>query len=319
MRSAGEHQREIGLGATELPARRRGRRPRRRYGRVELVGEPGAHPHRRFPCTLSHCCTILRTVAPAEVIALFGPTGVGKTDVAIALAQRLREVGESPVAVSADALQVYVGLETLTGAADARERAQLEHRLISFLPVNATFSAGQYAELAHAEIDGLLGRRPPPDRRRRHRPVPPGRAHRAQPAPRPRRGRARALDRRARGARSGRAARRPGPPRPVGRRDDRADRPPADRARPGAARQRRARAAHRRIGAVDRRHPPQHAARRAWSWTASSSTSASTRASTRCSPTACRRRSGGRAAPARRTPRARRWASRTCSAATSSR
>jgi tRNA dimethylallyltransferase len=101
-------------------------------------------------------------VPPADVIALFGPTGVGKTDVAIALAQRLREVGESPVAVSADALQVYIGLETLTGAAGPRERAQLEHRLISFLPVNATFSAGQYAELAHAEIDGLLsgGRRP---------------------------------------------------------------------------------------------------------------------------------------------------------------
>jgi tRNA dimethylallyltransferase len=66
------------------------------------------------------------------------------------------------VAVSADALQVYVGLETLTGAAATGERAQLEHRLLSFLPVDATFSAGQYAELAHAEIDGLLdgGRRP---------------------------------------------------------------------------------------------------------------------------------------------------------------
>jgi tRNA dimethylallyltransferase len=101
-------------------------------------------------------------VARTEVIALFGPTGVGKTDVAIALAQRLRQVGECPVAVSADALQVYIGLETLTGAAAPHERAQLEHRLLSFLPVNATFSAGQYAELAHAEIDGLLagGRRP---------------------------------------------------------------------------------------------------------------------------------------------------------------
>jgi tRNA dimethylallyltransferase len=98
----------------------------------------------------------------AEIVALFGPTGIGKTEVAIALADRLRARGERPVAVSADALQVYAGLETLTGAASAAERAQLEHRLISFLPLDATFSAGQYAELAHAEIDGLLaeGRRP---------------------------------------------------------------------------------------------------------------------------------------------------------------
>jgi tRNA dimethylallyltransferase len=97
-----------------------------------------------------------------RVIALFGPTGIGKTAVAIATAAKLRARGEDPVAVSADALQVYAGLETLTGAATAAERAELEHRLISFLPVDASFSAGQYAELAHAEIDELLasGRRP---------------------------------------------------------------------------------------------------------------------------------------------------------------
>jgi tRNA dimethylallyltransferase len=101
-------------------------------------------------------------VSHEDVIALFGPTGVGKTAVAIALAARLHELGQRPVAVSADALQVYSGLETLTGAANSRERAQLEHRLLSFLPVDASFSAGQYAELAHAEIDGLLaeGARP---------------------------------------------------------------------------------------------------------------------------------------------------------------
>jgi tRNA dimethylallyltransferase len=99
---------------------------------------------------------------PPEVIAVFGPTGVGKTAVAIALADQLRARGESPVAVSADALQVYAGMEILTGAAGSEQRARLEHRLLSFLPVDATFSAGHYAELAHSEIDDLLaaGRRP---------------------------------------------------------------------------------------------------------------------------------------------------------------
>jgi tRNA dimethylallyltransferase len=95
-------------------------------------------------------------MAHKEVIAVFGPTGIGKTAVAIELAERLRGLGHAPVSVSADALQVYAGLETLTGAATAAERARLEHRLISFLPVDATFSAGQYAELAHAEIDELV-------------------------------------------------------------------------------------------------------------------------------------------------------------------
>jgi tRNA dimethylallyltransferase len=91
-----------------------------------------------------------------RVIALFGPTGVGKTDIAVALARLLRAAGERPVAVSADALQVYAGLEILTGVAGPAQRRELEHRLVSFVPVDHRFSVAQYAELAHAEIDALL-------------------------------------------------------------------------------------------------------------------------------------------------------------------
>ena len=92
----------------------------------------------------------------ANVIALFGPTGVGKTAVAIALAALLRGRGEDAVAVSADALQLYAGLEVLTGAADASERERLEHRLVGVLPVTESCSAGRYAQMAHAEIDAAL-------------------------------------------------------------------------------------------------------------------------------------------------------------------
>lgn len=97
-----------------------------------------------------------------NVVAIFGPTGVGKTGVAIALAEKLRERGEDPVAINCDALQVYEGLETLTGAATAAERARLEHRLLGFVAVTEDFSVGDYMPLAHGEVDAALaaGRRP---------------------------------------------------------------------------------------------------------------------------------------------------------------
>ena len=97
-----------------------------------------------------------------KILALFGPTAVGKTGVAIAVAERLRERGEDPVAVNCDSIQVYRGLEVLSGAADAEQQEQLEHRLLSFVDPSEEFSAGRYAELAHAEVDSLLaeGRRP---------------------------------------------------------------------------------------------------------------------------------------------------------------
>ena len=200
-------------------------------------------------------------MAAADLIALFGPTGVGKTEVAIELAGLLRARGERPVAVSADALQVYAGLETLTGAAGPAQRAALEHRLLSFLPVDAVFSVGQYAELAHAEIDGVLaagGRpvvvggtglylraaltdlslRPPPPEGVRERWI----------AELERRG-PEALH-----ARAGRA-------RAVGGGADRPHRPPADRARAGAVRRRASSSpptANRSCG------PPRSATRPCW-------------------------------------------------------
>lgn len=97
-----------------------------------------------------------------NVVAIFGPTGAGKTGVAIALAELLRERGEDPVAINCDALQVYEGLEILTGAATAEELGQLQHRLLGFVPVTEDFSVGDYMPLAHREIDAALeaGRRP---------------------------------------------------------------------------------------------------------------------------------------------------------------
>jgi tRNA dimethylallyltransferase len=97
-----------------------------------------------------------------QVIAIFGPTGIGKTAVAIELAELLRERDQDPVAISADALQVYRGLETLSGAAGAEDQVRLEHRLLGIVPATDAFSVGEFMPLAHAEIDTALaeGRTP---------------------------------------------------------------------------------------------------------------------------------------------------------------
>jgi tRNA dimethylallyltransferase len=98
-----------------------------------------------------------------SVIAIFGPTGIGKTGVAIELADLLHgRNGADPVAISADALQVYRGLETLSGTATSEEQERLEHRLLGIVPATAAFSVGEFMPLAHAEIDEALaeGRTP---------------------------------------------------------------------------------------------------------------------------------------------------------------
>jgi tRNA dimethylallyltransferase len=96
------------------------------------------------------------------VLAIFGPTGVGKTGVAVSLAGLLRERGEEPVAINCDALQVYEGIDVLTGAATAAEQSVLPHELLGIVPVTSDFSIGDYMPMAHEAVDRALdaGRTP---------------------------------------------------------------------------------------------------------------------------------------------------------------
>jgi tRNA dimethylallyltransferase len=80
-----------------------------------------------------------------EVLAVFGPTGSGKTAVGEALADAL-----GTEVVSADALQVYRGLPILTN------QPERPTRLVAIREVFEEMSVGDYAGLAHEAIDELV-------------------------------------------------------------------------------------------------------------------------------------------------------------------
>ena len=89
--------------------------------------------------------------APLLVIA--GPTGVGKTAVALALAQRL------PIEViSADSRQVYRGMDVATGKPSAADRAAAVHHLIDVVDPDERYHAARFAADATAAI-GAIRRR----------------------------------------------------------------------------------------------------------------------------------------------------------------
>jgi len=87
------------------------------------------------------------------LIAIVGPTAVGKTALALRLAQDL------PVEViSADSRQVYRYMDIGTAKPTAQQRRQVAHHLIDIVDPDEAFTLAQYQELAYSAIDDVLGR-----------------------------------------------------------------------------------------------------------------------------------------------------------------
>ncbi|HTU01755.1 MAG TPA: tRNA (adenosine(37)-N6)-dimethylallyltransferase MiaA, partial [Candidatus Sulfotelmatobacter sp.] len=82
-----------------------------------------------------------------------GPTGVGKSALALALAQRAP--GEIVVA---DSMQVYRGLDVGTGKPTAAERARVAHHLLDIREPYQDFSAAEFAEVARGVVSEIAGR-----------------------------------------------------------------------------------------------------------------------------------------------------------------
>jgi tRNA dimethylallyltransferase len=98
----------------------------------------------------------MRDAAPLLVV-LTGPTGTGKSALALQLAERLQ--GTLPLEViSVDSAQVYRGMDIGTAKPDAAERARLKHHLIDIREPVESYSAGEFVRDALAAADEIRAR-----------------------------------------------------------------------------------------------------------------------------------------------------------------
>ena len=183
VRAGREHDREVAGAAAEARLRGRGRL-HRAHARVGRGREPGADadPHALLTLpALARCHPARRARGP--IVALFGPTGVGKTAVAVALAERLRGRRGGP------------GRRLRRRAADL-PRPRDAHRRADGRRARRARAPARGRPARHRERFGgrlraprprgdrrAAGRRAAADRGGRHRPLPARGARRPRPAP----------------------------------------------------------------------------------------------------------------------------------------
>ena len=87
------------------------------------------------------------------LLALVGPTAVGKTEAAI----RLCEAFDVEI-VSADSRQIYRGMDIATAKPTLAEQARVRHHLIDVVDPDVDFTVAEYQALAYASIQDIFER-----------------------------------------------------------------------------------------------------------------------------------------------------------------
>lgn len=92
------------------------------------------------------------------IVVIVGPTAVGKSGLAIALAQRLARTGRPAEVVNADSMLVYRGMDIGTAKPTPAERDRVTHHLIDVLDVTETATVADFQTMARAAIADCLVR-----------------------------------------------------------------------------------------------------------------------------------------------------------------
>ena len=99
----------------------------------------------------------MNSVNPVSPIFIAGPTAVGKSEIALLLAEQIG--GEI---ISADSMQVYRGLDIGTAKPSPAERARVSHHLIDICELTENFDAAQFIRLAQKAVEEIQSRNKTP-------------------------------------------------------------------------------------------------------------------------------------------------------------
>lgn len=94
-------------------------------------------------------------VSAARLIAIVGPTGAGKSDLALQIAGHIIEVGGKAEIVNADSMQFYRGMNIGTAKLSVNERNDIEHHLIDWLDITDESTAAEFQAVARPLIEKL--------------------------------------------------------------------------------------------------------------------------------------------------------------------
>lgn len=92
------------------------------------------------------------------LVAIVGPTGSGKSGIGVELALALRESGQAAEIVSADAMQLYTGMDIGTAKVTQEEMKGIPHHLLDVWEPSTEASVQDYQERARAAIDDCFSR-----------------------------------------------------------------------------------------------------------------------------------------------------------------
>ena len=96
--------------------------------------------------------------AKAGHLVLLGPTASGKSQLALALAERRRATGELVELVTVDSMQVYRGMDIGTASPTAEEMKRVPHHLVDVVDPWSEYSVAEFTQGANQALDEIQDR-----------------------------------------------------------------------------------------------------------------------------------------------------------------